>query len=120
MTIKKSSANKNKATAILEAVYEYQKGNSGEHPSYREIMDMTGIKSTSNMSHYIPRLAANGLITKSGKGASRGVGITPAGMEAIGKPVVCLCCMRPYGAAQGVRKMKKKPFKNARFQSALA
>lgn len=97
---------------ILLAIYDYIMDSKGKSPSYRDIMKLAGIRSTSNMGYFIPALIKSGMLTRGAKGSPRTLQITAKGMGAIGKPVVCPHCRRPLVDAWSLPKQALKPAKH--------
>lgn len=66
---------------IIYAIVDFTLRN-GYPPSHREIGDITGLKSTSNVHHYVQKLIERGYLTQR-DGTSRTILVTPKGHVAI-------------------------------------
>lgn len=79
---------------VLTAIREYQKENR-RPPSLRDLMDATGVTSTSVMDYYLDSLVSKGLITRKPR-ISRGIEIIKAkhNRSAKGSPMKCSCKSR--------------------------
>lgn len=58
---------------LYKFIIKYKTENDGLSPSLREMMKVTGIKTTSHMSYALRKLCDEGLIEMGGKGLSRGI-----------------------------------------------
>lgn len=61
------------ARAVYHAIVDYKRTHDGCAPSVRELVTLTGIRSTSNVNLYVGQLVKAGLIVSTGKGNSRGL-----------------------------------------------
>jgi hypothetical protein len=59
-----------RSTMVYRAIVDYKAAHDGNSPSYRQLMKLTGITTTSLVNHHICRLIAAGYIAMD-KGAQR-------------------------------------------------
>ena len=66
------TVNRRRSGDVLAAIIAYKQTHDGNSPSYRAIMDMTGLYSTSTIAYHLGRLEDAGLIRRPSRaGGSR-------------------------------------------------